>query len=105
MTIAVYALAALYGALSLWDVWSTIRFLRIGLTEANPFIRWTMEALGSWWPAPKLALAAAVIAASVLWFPTGWALVLLIPSCGLMAWVVGHNETQIARRKARLGLP
>lgn len=104
MTFAVYALAALYAALSIWDVISTVRFLGLGLREANPVIRWTIENLGPLWPVPKLALAGGVIAAAVLWFPTGWAVALLVPSCGLMAWVVWHNETQIARRKARLGL-
>lgn len=104
ISIFVYSLSGLYAILSIWDVWSTIRFLRIGLAEANPFIRWTMKVLGTLWPVPKLALAGGVIAAATLWFPAGWAIVLLIPSCFLMVWVVWHNETQIARRKKRLGL-
>jgi hypothetical protein len=104
VTFAVYALAALYAALSIWDVISTVRFLGLGLREANPVIRWTIENLGPLWPLPKLAMASLVIWIVLAWFPTGWALALLIPSCGLMAWVVWWNETQIARRKARLGL-
>ena len=52
--------------LQVLDVWSTLRCLRKGYTEANPIVRWMMNNLGDkGWIIGKLGLAG--VAAVLMW--------------------------------------
>ena len=66
--IAALIVVVLYNAAGFADVWTTIQALSLGASEANPVIRTAMEALASYWVAPKLA-SQALVTAMVLWFP------------------------------------
>jgi len=51
------------------DVWTTLRFLKRGVAEANPAIRWLMQRFGRGWIAAKIGIA--TLGAYVLWLAAG----------------------------------
>lgn len=51
-----------YALAQLADVLTTLRALRQGGVEANPVVRWLMDALGHGWIVVKLALAGGIAA-------------------------------------------
>ena len=58
------------------DVWTTLRFLKRGVAEANPAIRWLMQRFGRGWIAVKIGIASA--GASVLSLAAGDVGVLIV---------------------------
>ena len=66
--IAALIVVVLYNAAGFADVWTTVQALGLGAQEANPVVRTAMDALASYWVAPKLA-SQALVTAMVLWFP------------------------------------
>ena len=51
VTVGVYLL------LQILDVWTTIKGIKLGATEANPIVKWMMYKLGKMWPLAKLTVA------------------------------------------------
>lgn len=65
-----------YAAAQLADVWSTMRFMRRGIDEANPLLDASMDLGGYWWVVVKLLLA--LIAVSIGLYANSWHVILLI---------------------------
>lgn len=88
-------LAALMMALQAADVWTTRRFLALGLAEGNPVINWLMDRYGPLWWVPKIVAATGATAllwwaGSVLWMGV---------ACAAYAAVIGWNLWHIERKR------
>jgi len=67
------------------DIWTTLRFLKHGYTELNPFIGWAMKTLGTYgWILVKLLMIAAVSCAAYFYDQMVW-LYLVSAVTGLVA--------------------
>ena len=77
---------AVFAALQVADVLSTIHVLSRGGFEGNPVGVWAMTTFGAYWPVPKLALMALCAALMVR-----WPVRLVAPLVGLMTIVVANN--------------
>ena len=81
------ATGVVFLALQIADVWTTIRALKLGATEANPVVAWLMEKTGSGWPFVKLA--GAVAGAYTAWAGGGLWVVWVL--CAIYVYVVYSN--------------
>lgn len=94
----IYALLALFVALQIADIVSTVRALNRGARELNPVMRWFMARLGrvGGLVAPKVIGAAIIIPAMLLVYayaPTVASIALGL-ICAFYVWVVHHNWQQ-----------
>lgn len=90
----IYALFAMLCILNLADALLTIRILKDGGQEKNPLMARLMMAVGT---APALAASKAIVLL-LAWnwlLPSPAAPWILSALCGLYAWVVWHNTTQL----------
>ena len=91
--IAALVIVVLYNAAGFADVHSTVQALGLGASEANPLVRTAMDALASYWVAPKLA-SQALVTAMILWFPHRFVLA-AFSAAVLMTVVVVLNNLRI----------
>lgn len=97
----IYALAALIVILQFADYWLTIKVLKRGGTELNPFMRFLFEGFGA-----NTALIIGKfyvilfvsIGAYLDWFDSDMGLVALLNLAGLYSWVIWHNLRQYRKR-------
>ena len=86
--IALVVLTVLFLALQVFDVLSTLRFLKAGTGyEANPLAAWAMRRFGPWWPVIKIPEAGIAVAAWLLPSPVGT--IVLAALCfvyGIVVW-------------------
>jgi len=72
------------------DVWTTLRFLKRGVAEANPAIRWLMQRFGRGWIAVKIGIATAGAWLLSLQYGDAGVAVVSLLFFGIAAW----NERQ-----------
>lgn len=72
------------------DVWTTLRFLKRGVAEANPAIRWLMQRFGKGWIAVKIGIATAGAWFLSLQYGDAGVAVVSLLFFGIAAW----NERQ-----------
>ena len=93
--IAALVIVVLYNAAGFADVYSTIQAIGLGATEANPVVRTAMEALASYWVAPKL-VSQALVTAMILWFPHRFVLAVFSAAVLMTILVVLNNLRIVA---------
>jgi len=88
-----WLLFAAVAALQVLDVITTLRVFKRGGGEANIVLAYLMLMIGE---VPALivskAFFLALLLAAVIYAPSGWLAIAMIPIIGFYAWVVVHNN-------------
>ncbi|MEO0398429.1 MAG: DUF5658 family protein [Pseudomonadota bacterium] len=91
LRLAAFGLIVFYNLVGVLDIISTTMAISGGKgEEANPFLRYLMDEVGSGWIIAKLVLQS-VISMMVLWFPHPYVLALFAPAVAGNAVIVANN--------------
>lgn len=88
--ITLVVLVVLFVLLQWADIKTTDIFLRLGVVEGNPAVRWFMRQLGSDWWTAKAIVALGIIGATIIFLPLRQAQIVIgilnVPFVGVVVW-------------------